>query len=149
MTAHGAEALRLLGIWYRAHYAGIFTDDSCGSRTVYAEANTAQRTVASAKAFLAGLQPGCEPQVGVKANGETNPLFGPGEAGELADSVMLSNAIRGRLGGRTDWWTNVFAEPLEEMQHVLLDCAGVDCNKSKRLCSQRLRSSIRRRAVVS
>ncbi len=132
LTEHGAEALRLLGAWYRVHYAGLFENDSCSSPTVYAEANTAQRTVASAKALLAGLKPGCDSHVSVRSAGQANPLFGPGAVGNRADPLKLSNAIRGRLGAHTDWWTNAFAEPLEEMRHVLLDCAGPDCDKSKK-----------------
>jgi 4-phytase/acid phosphatase len=133
LSEHGTAALRLLGAWYRRHYTTLFANDTCDSHTVYAEANTAQRTVASAKAILEGLQPGCEPNVNVKGSGQANPLFGPGAVSAQADPVKLANAIQGRLGGRPDWWTRAFAAPLEEIRQVLLDCAGSpDCDKSKK-----------------
>jgi 4-phytase / acid phosphatase len=131
LTEHGTEALRLLGVWYRAHYSSLFANETCDSHAVYAEANTAQRTVASAKAILAGLKPGCEPNVNVKAAGQANPLFGPAAA-DQADPVKLANAIQGRLGAHPDWWTHAFVVPLEEMRRVLLDCTGADCDKSKK-----------------
>jgi 4-phytase/acid phosphatase len=132
LTEHGSAALRLMGAWYRARYTGIFPEGACGSQTIYAEANTSQRTVASARSFLEGLGPGCQPEVNVRPAGQMNPLFGPAAAGNQADPDKLANAIQGRLGTHLDWWTNAFAEPLEEMRRVLLDCAGADCDKSKK-----------------
>ena len=130
LTDHGGAALRLMGAWYRARYGGIFPNGACDPQTIYAEANTSQRTVASAKSVLEGL--GCRADVSVKPAGQINPLFGPGAVSDQADPNTLANAILGRLGARPDWWTNAFAEPLEEMRHVLLDCAGPDCDKSKK-----------------
>jgi 4-phytase/acid phosphatase len=131
LTEHGSAALRLMGAWYRAHYSGIFSRKACDPQTIYAEANTSQRTVASAKSIPEGLAPGCQFDVNVKPTGQVNPLFGPGAVSDQADPAALANAIEGRLGARPDWWTNAFAEPLEEMQHVLSDCTGPDCDKSK------------------
>jgi 4-phytase/acid phosphatase len=132
LTEHGSAALRLMGAWYRAHYAGIFANDACKPQAIYAEANTSQRTVASAKSLLEGFGLGCQANVNGKPAGEINPLFGTGAVSDQADPTKLANAIEGRLGGRTDWWMNAFAEPLEEMQHVLSDCAGPDCEASKK-----------------
>jgi 4-phytase / acid phosphatase len=132
LTEHGSAALRLMGAWYRARYAGIFPNGACDPQKIYAEANTSQRTVASAKSLLEGLGPGCQVDVSVKPAGQINPLFGPGAVSDKADPNTLANAIQGRLGARPDWWTNAFAEPLEEMRHVLLDCAGPNCDQSKK-----------------
>jgi 4-phytase/acid phosphatase len=121
-----------MGAWYRARYAGILPNGACDRQTLYAEANTSQRTVASAKSLLEGLGPGCQVDVNVNAAGQINPLFGPGAVSDAADPDTLANAIEGRLGARNDWWTNAFAEPLEELQHVLSDCGGPDCDRSKK-----------------
>jgi 4-phytase / acid phosphatase len=129
LTEHGSAALRLMGAWYNAHYPGMFPGGACDPQTIYTEANTSQRTVASAQTLLQGL--GCKAEVTVKPAGQPNPLFGPGAVAGQADTEKLANAIRGRLGGQPDWWTNAFTEPLGEMRHVLLDCAGSDCSKSK------------------
>jgi len=133
LTEHGSAALRLMGAWYKARYAGILSGSggACDPQTIYAEANTSQRTVASAKALLEGL--GCQIDVSVKPAGQANPLFGPGAAADQAEPEKLANAIRGRLGVQPAWWTRAFTEPLTEMRHVLLDCSGTgpDCEKSK------------------
>jgi len=131
LSEHGSAALRLMGAWYRTRYGGIFSrqDGACDPQKVYAEANTSQRTVASAQSLLEGL--GCKVEVTVKPTGQTNSLFGPNAVAGRADPEKLANAIRGRLGDQPDWWTNAFAGPLNEMKHVLLDCAGPDCDKSK------------------
>jgi len=126
LTEHGTQALRLMGAWYRTRYG-------CQAGTVYAEANSSQRTIASAKALVEGLGAGCEAEVTVRPRGEANPLFGPAAAAEAADHAKLANAILGRLGGHPDWWTRAFSGPLEEMRHVLLDCGGAaDCDGSKK-----------------
>jgi 4-phytase / acid phosphatase len=124
LTEHGTAALRLMGAWYRARYG-------CQPHTVYAEANGAQRTIASAKALIEGLGVGCEANVTTSPAGQANPLFGPAFAAE-ADPAKLANAILGRLGAHPDWWTRAFRESLEEMRHVLLDCTGTDCDHTKK-----------------
>jgi len=55
LTPHGAEALHLLGAFYRARYSSLLQNNSCENLGIYVEANTTQRTIASAKALLAGL----------------------------------------------------------------------------------------------
>jgi 4-phytase/acid phosphatase len=130
LTEHGGAALRLMGAWYRARYADIFPNGACDPATIYAEANTTQRTLASAKSLLEGL--GCQTDVNTKPTGQANPLFGPAAARSVADAEKLAGAILGRLGARPDWWTRAFAAPLDQMRHVLLDCAGPDCDSSKK-----------------
>ena len=107
LTEHGGAALRLMGAWYRARYADIFPNGACDPATIYAEANTTQRTLASAKSLLEGL--GCQTDVNTKPTGQANPLFGPAAARSVADAEKLAGAILGRLGARPDWWTRAFA----------------------------------------
>jgi len=132
LTEHGSAALRLLAAYYRIRYPDIFPNGTCDPRRIYAEANNAQRTIASAKSFLEGLGPGCAAEVHSRPAGRANPLFSSAEMNGAADREKLANELRGRLGARLDWWTNAFAGPLEEMRHVLLDCDGLDCDKSKK-----------------
>lgn len=132
LTEHGSAALRLLAAYYRTRYADILPNGTCDPRTIYAEANNAQRTVASAKSFLEGLGAGCQTEVHSQPAGRANPLFSSAEVNGQANREKLANQIQGRLGARLDWWTQAFAEPLEEMRHVLLDCSGPDCEKSKK-----------------
>jgi 4-phytase / acid phosphatase len=132
LSEHGAAALRLVGAYYRDRYAALLPKGACTAETVYAEPNSAQRTIASAKAIVEGMGTDCQTQFHVKPAGQANPLFGPGAVSDQADPVKLANAIQGRLGGRLDWWTRAFSGPLEEMRHVLLDCNGPDCDKSKK-----------------
>jgi 4-phytase/acid phosphatase len=117
LTQHGTEALRLMGSWFSSHYPEIFLQGKCVDHTVYAEANTSQRTVASAKAVLEGME--CNTEVAVKPTGQPNPLFGPGAMAGKADPEKLAHAIRGRLGGNLTWWSNAFANPLKEMSQVI------------------------------
>src|ERR1700761_1047748 len=131
LSEHGAAALRLVGAYYRDRYASLLPKGECTAETIYAEPNGAQRTIASAKAIVEGMGPDCQTPLHVKPAGQANPLFGPGAVSDQADPVKLANAIQGRLGGRLDWWTRAFAGSLEEMRHVLLDCDGPDCDKSK------------------
>jgi 4-phytase/acid phosphatase len=63
LTPHGTEALRLLGEFYRVRYASLLPAGSCEQTKMYVEANTTQRTIASAKAVLSGLTPKCAVEV--------------------------------------------------------------------------------------
>jgi 4-phytase/acid phosphatase len=132
LSEHGAAALRLVGAYYRARYSILLPNSGCGGDTIYAEPNNAQRTVASAKAIVEGMGSDCQTQFHVKPGGQVNPLFGPGAIADQPDRAKLANAIQGRLGAHLDWWTRAFNVPLEEMRHVLLDCDGPDCDKSKK-----------------
>jgi 4-phytase/acid phosphatase len=132
LTEHGREALHLLAAYYRTRYPDIFANGKCDRQTLYFEANNAQRTIASAKAFLEGLGPDCGTEVHSQPAGRANPLFSSPTVNDQTVAKALANQILGRLGGRLDWWTNAFAEPLEEMRHVLLDCGGADCDHSKK-----------------
>jgi 4-phytase/acid phosphatase len=110
LTEHGSAALRLLAAYYRTRYADILPNGTCDPRTIYAEANNAQRTVASAKSFLEGLGAGCQTEVHSQPAGRANPLFSSAEVNGQANREKLANQIQGRLGARLDWWTQAFAE---------------------------------------
>src|SRR5580698_351729 len=76
LTSHGAEALKLLGEYYRSRYPLLLEHVPCDQRGIYVEANTTQRTLASGKAMISGLAPDCGVEVHSRVNAP-NPLFGP------------------------------------------------------------------------
>ncbi len=132
LTPHGAEALHLLGNYYRARYVRLLPRKPCESSGIYAEANTTQRTIASAHAFMTGLRPDCEIKVDflTENEGKENPLFLP-NLNDLADRQRLAAAVDGRMNGRPDWFTDAFRTTLSEMQHVLSECGGERCDQKR------------------
>ena len=132
LTAHGTKALNLLGEWYRARYASLFEGTPCDKRGIYAEANTTQRTIASAHAMLDGLAPGCNIQVHQAPAGKRNPLFS-GPTGPPVDKQRLMDATDGRMANNPDWYVHAFAVPMAMMYHVMHDCTTGDkeCDPSK------------------
>ena len=129
LTPHGAEALKLLGEYYRSRYPSLLQHLSCAQPGIYVEANTTQRTIASANAMASGLAPECTIDVHYRSNA-SNPLFGP-SASSFVDRQKLIDATMGRMANQPDWFVNAFARPLGKMHHVLVDCSGADCDTSK------------------
>lgn len=129
LTPHGAQALKLLAEYYRSRYAGLLQGLTCGQTGIYIEANTTQRTVASAKAISAALAPECPVEVHYRPN-QMNPLFGP-SASSAVDRQRAGDATMGRMANQPEWFTNAFARPLAKMHQVLADCSGEGCDKSK------------------
>jgi 4-phytase / acid phosphatase len=129
LTPHGTSALRLMGEYYRSRYPSLLQHVSCASPGIYVEANTTQRTIASAKALLTGLVPECAIEVHFRPN-QRNPLFSPADNSAI-DHEKLAAATEGRRADQPEWFTNAFARPLARMHQVLTDCSGADCDKSK------------------
>jgi 4-phytase/acid phosphatase len=129
LTPHGAQALKLLGAYYRSRYPSLLQPLSCAQPGIYVEANTTQRTVASAEAMSSGLAPECTIEVRYRKNA-TNPLFGPSTS-SFVDHQKLIDATLGRMANQPDWFVNAFARPLGKMHHVLADCSGAECDTSK------------------
>lgn len=125
LTPHGTKALNLLGEWYRARYASLLEGASCDKRGIYAEANTSQRTIASAHAMLDGLAPGCNLPVHQAPAGKRNRLFS-GATGPAVDQQQLTNATNGRMANNPDWYVHAFTVPMAMMYHVMHDCTALD-----------------------
>lgn len=130
LTEHGAAALRLLADYYRTRYPSLLGSVSCNHSGIYAEANTTQRTIASAKVLVAELAPNCFVEVHIRPMGQRNPLFSPAD-GPAVDHQKLADATNGRMANQPDWFATAFTLPLETMHHVLMDCTGKDCDKTK------------------
>jgi len=129
LTPHGAEALKLLGAYYRTRYASILRPSSCGQGGIYVETNTSPRTVTSAKAMLTGLAPECQIDVHHRIN-QPNALFGPSTS-SFVDGQKVIDATLGRMANQPGWFTNAFARPLAKTYQVLTDCDGKDCDQTK------------------
>ena len=129
LTPHGAEALKLLGTYYRSRYPSLFESLACDHPDIYAEANTTERTVASARAMVSALAPECQIEVHSRKN-QPNPLFGPSTS-SLVDHRKAEDATRGRMANQPDWFAAAFLRPLGKMHHVLVDCSPEACDQSK------------------
>jgi 4-phytase / acid phosphatase len=129
LTPHGAEALKLLGAYYRSRYPSLLEHLSCAEPDIYVEANTTQRTIASAHAMASGFAPACTIDVHYR-NNASNPLFGPSTS-SFVDRQKLMDSTLGRMANRPEWFVHAFDRPLEKMHHVLADCSGAGCDTSK------------------
>jgi 4-phytase / acid phosphatase len=128
LTPHGGQALRLLADFYRARYPTLLQVDSCAHPGIYIEANTTQRTIASAEALRSELAPHCSLEVHI-TKGRSNPLFSPSTSSAV-DHQRVTDATLGRMANQPEWFTSAFARPLEAMHHVLTDCSGPGCNNT-------------------
>ena len=89
LTPHGCDALRRLAEFYRERYATLLQGNTCDHSVFYVEANTTQRTIASAKAVLAGLSPQCKVEVHSTVSSFNPALFAVDEY-----RMSTSNALR-------------------------------------------------------
>jgi 4-phytase/acid phosphatase len=129
LTPHGTEALKLLGAYYRSRYPSLLEHLSCSHPGIYVEANTTQRTIASAKAMVSALAPECQVSVHYRLH-QPNPLFGP-PTSSVVDHREILDATMGRMANQPDWFMSAFSRPLAKMHEVLADCSGRGCDKSK------------------
>jgi 4-phytase/acid phosphatase len=132
LTPHGEKALRLLGDYYRVRYVQLLPNSPCEKSGIYAEANTTQRTIASAHAFVKGLRPDCQIEVHylAESDGKENPLYMP-VLNDTSNRKKLAEAINGRMNGRPDWFTDAFKPTLIKMRSILTECNGGNCDRNK------------------
>src|ERR1700685_4528673 len=128
LTPHGSKALRRLAGFYRERYSTLLQGDTCDQRAFYVEANTTQRTIASANAVLSGLSPQCKVEVHSTVS-PFNPLFSLSMNKDV-DQQRIKEATSGRMAGQPEWFTNAFARQLEKMHTILIDCKGLGCNRT-------------------
>ena len=95
LTPHGSDALRRLAEFYRERYSTLLQDDTCDHPMFYVEANTTQRTIASARAVLAGLSPKCKVEVHSTVS-SFNPLFSLSMSNDV-DQQRIKDATSGRM----------------------------------------------------
>jgi 4-phytase/acid phosphatase len=101
LTAHGAEAIRLLGRFDRESLAarGLLPREGCPKAAAVAVwSDTDQRTIATGDALLSGMFPGCGFRNGHLARGVKDPLFNPYKDGVAVDPAAARQAILAHIG---------------------------------------------------
>ncbi|WP_369981923.1 histidine-type phosphatase [Xanthomonas bundabergensis] len=122
LTAHGAAGMQALGARYRQRWLGegVLAPD-CAAAQVVLIADSTPRNHASAAAFGAGLQPGCQARYLALPSEQNNPLFhyaaGKDKGDDKDEDAVAAPlhpdaATRARLG---------------ELQQVLSGCSGGAC----------------------
>jgi len=129
LTAHGAEAIRLLGRFDRESLAarGLLPAEGCpkaGTVTVWSD--TDQRTIATGDALLKGMFPGCGLRNGHLAQGAKDPLFNPYKDGVAVDAAAGRQAILAHIGS-LDQLRQRHGAALDRLQQVLGCCAPAVC----------------------
>jgi len=102
LTPHGRELMRMMGGFYRDYFSGLLAQPGC-EKKVYFRADSAQRTLETAKALAEGIVPGCKAEIHANPQGENDGLFdgtalGPQKLDARADSKLALAAVAGRLG---------------------------------------------------
>jgi 4-phytase/acid phosphatase len=129
LTAHGAEAIRLLGRFDRESLAerGLLPGEGCptaGTVVVWSDAD--QRTIATGDALLNGMFPGCGLRNGHLAQGAKDPLFNPYKEGVAVDATAARQAILARVGS-LESLRQRHAAAFDRLQTVLGCCAPAVC----------------------
>jgi 4-phytase / acid phosphatase len=81
LTAHGTRAVALLARFDRRHYAALIGPGCPATGTVRAIADSDQRTIATAEAYVAAMFPRCGVAVAHQPQGASDPMWSPGEGG--------------------------------------------------------------------
>ncbi len=129
LTAHGAEAIRMLGRFDRESLAarGLLPGDGCpkaGAVSVWSD--TDQRTIATGDALLAGMFPGCGLANGHLAQGAKDALFHPDVGGVPVDAAAARQAILAHVGS-LERLRSRYGAAFDRLQHVLGCCAPAVC----------------------
>ena len=126
LTPHGRVLMKQFGMYNRAYLAarGLLPADGCGAeKLVTFWADSAQRTLETARALAEGTLPGCNVEIGSKPVGERDPLFNP--LGVLrADGGLAAAAVLGRIGGDPAALADLHHPDLEELARILGGSAG-------------------------
>jgi 4-phytase/acid phosphatase len=134
LTPRGAELARLLGVYYRDHYAaqGLLPAQGCPQPgDVFAWADVDQRTRVTAASLLEGMFPGCGLTAGYRAGAKVDPLFHPARAGTCRiDAAQARRSVLDRIGGNFTAVLSSHRSELAAMQSVLKCCGPAVCRAS-------------------
>jgi 4-phytase/acid phosphatase len=126
MTAHGYQLMKLFGAWDRIEFSSgnLFAPAGCADAGhVSIVADSDQRTRETGKALAEGMFPGCDIAVHAGAEGTSDPLFRPIEAGVVhPDTALASAAVAGRIGGNPGNLTELYRSQLTLLDSVLAGC---------------------------
>jgi len=131
LTDHGAKALQLLGAYDRTALAarGLIPNTGCpNAAELVAWADTDERTIKSAQAWLDGFVPGCHVAPGHKPQGAVDPLFSPLDGVTPFDAAAAKSAILEDLGAQgLDGVVAVNRPALDKFQDVAKCCSVQAC----------------------
>jgi 4-phytase/acid phosphatase len=98
LTPHGRELMKRMGEFYREYFSILLAQSGCAGK-VYFRADSAQRTLETARALAEGMLPGCRVEIHANPQDEKDVLFDGTEPGtaRLDPQVGLA-AVAGRLG---------------------------------------------------
>lgn len=105
LTAHGYEAVRLLGAWDRVHWAarGLLPASGCPEQgTVAVAASSKSRTQATARALVEGMVDGCAIAIDFPASSQDDVEFHPLDVGAMpidADAALQAVQALAPEGG--------------------------------------------------
>jgi 4-phytase/acid phosphatase len=129
LTAHGAEAIRLLGRFDRESLAarGLLPGEGCpkaGAVSVWSD--TDQRTIATGDALLKGMFPGCGLGNDHLAEGAKDPVFHPDVGGVAVDVAAARQAVLAHVGSLERLRLR-YGVAFDRLQQVLGCCAPTVC----------------------
>jgi 4-phytase/acid phosphatase len=129
LTAHGREAIRLLGAFDRESLVarGLLPAEGCpraGAVSVWSD--TDQRTIATGDALLRGMFPGCGIGNGHLPAGAKDPLFHPDVGGVAVDGAEARQAILAHVGSLERLRVR-YRAAFDRLQQVLGCCAPAVC----------------------
>ncbi len=94
LTPHGRELMKIMGGFYREYFSGLLAQSGCDNK-VYFRADSAQRTLETARAQAEGIVPGCKIEIHANRQGESDSLF---EGSQSSDPKLALASVAGRLG---------------------------------------------------
>jgi 4-phytase/acid phosphatase len=125
LTENGRKLETILGSYYRLWLTkeGLLTgNDAADATLVYFRANVIERTIATAKAFAAGLLPAASVNVTFFGPQDKDPLFDPVGAGVARlDQRKAIAAVTGRLGGNAQSLASAYVAELALTRSILFN----------------------------
>lgn len=98
LTPHGRELMKTMGGFYREYFSALLKQSGCADRA-YFRADSAQRTLETARALAEGMLPGCKVEIHANPQDQKDELFDGSESGPArVDSQLALAAVAGRLG---------------------------------------------------
>lgn len=130
LTAHGAELMRLVGVYDRQWLAheGLVDPQGCtAAKHLRILADSDQRTRETGKAWAEGFAPGCGVAVAALAEGHPDALFHPLEAGiGPPDKQHATDEVAARLGSNPASILQAHHAELQLLEQVLTGCKGAE-----------------------
>jgi 4-phytase/acid phosphatase len=119
LTPHGRELMKGMGGFYREYFSALLAQPGCGGK-VYFRADSAQRTLETARALAEGILPDCKAEIHAKPQGESDPLFdGTGSGTANVDPALALAAVAGRLGPEPQAVINAHRTTFDTLNRLL------------------------------